>query len=519
MSKYLTAPRPSDRMPKGIPFIVGNEAAERFSYYGMRGILFVFMTQYLQTAAGENAFMSTAEATEWQSWFMASAYMFPVLGAIVSDVFLGKYRTILYLSLVYCLGHATLALTLNPALLGGIIEPRYGLAAGLAMIAVGTGAIKPCVSAHVGDQFGPGNAHLINKVYGWFYFSINFGAFFSSILTPILLVTYGPDVAFGLPGVLMAIATFVFWLGRNRFVHVPPRGTAAVKEVFSPSGVRALVNLSLIYVFIAMFWSLFDQTSSRWVGQAKEMDRSFALPDWLPSQAIDALAWTGGTISTTSDGRAIEFLPSQFQAINPILVMIFIPLFAYVVYPAINRIFTLTPLRKMAIGMFVMVPGFAVSARVQEWIDAGQTPDIGWQLLAYCLVTAAEIMVSITGLEFSYTQAPQAIKSFVMSLWLLTVTLGNVFTAVVNRLIGGGTLELDGADYYWFFTGTMLASAVLFVGATLLYRGRTYVQGDASTPDAYAPTEACRVCGAPMTLGATECPACKAAVLKAPRRR
>ena len=477
MSKYLTAPRSSDRMPLGIPFIVGNEAAERFSYYGMRAILYVFMTEYLKTAAGQNQFMSEAEATAWQGWFTAAAYFCPLLGAIVADVFLGKYRTILYLSLLYCLGHATLAFTLNPNLTGGLIEPRYGLAAGLAMIALGTGAIKPCVSAHVGDQFGSRNAHLLVKVYNWFYFSINFGSTFSTLLTPWLLKKYGPDVAFGVPGVLMAIATFVFWLGRNRFVHIPARGTAALKEAFSGEGLRAFANLAMVYVFVAMFWSLFDQTSSRWVEQAEHMDRTFAVPGWLPDRAV---SWTGGELSEAEGGsRTIEFLASQFQAINPVLVMIFIPLFAYVVYPAINAVFPLTPLRKMAIGMFVMVPGFALSAWIEGRIEAGQTPDIGWQLAAYCLVTASEIMVSITGLEFSYTQAPRALKSFVMAVFLLTVSLGNVFTAVVNEFIDAGTLVLEGADYYWFFTWAMLGAAVLFAIATMFYRGRTYVQEEA----------------------------------------
>jgi len=503
MSKYLTAPRPSDRMPLGIPFIVGNEAAARFSYYGMRAILYVFMTQHLKTAAGADAFMTEAEATEWQGWFMAAAYFCPLLGAIVADVFLGKYRTILYLSLLYCAGHGTLALTLNPSLTGGLIEPRWGLAAGLAMISLGTGAIKPCVSAHVGDQFGPRNAHLLQKVYSWFYFSINFGAFFSTMLTPILLVSFGPDVAFGLPGVLMGIATFVFWLGRHRFVHVPARGTAALKEAFSGEGLRAFANIAMVYVFIAMFWSLFDQTSSRWVEQAEHMDRTFAVPAWVPEAP---LAWTGGEIKEVGGERTIEYLASQFQAINPVLVMLFIPLFAWVIYPAINAVFPLTPLRKMAIGMFVMVPGFALSAWIQGRIEAGETPDIGWQLAAYCLVTAAEIMVSITGLEFSYTQAPRTLKSFVMAVFFLTVTLGNVFTAVVNRLITNGTLVLEGDDYYWFFTWAMLVAAGLFMVATWLYRGRTYVQEAAEV--GVTTDGRCPVCGAPLAAAMVNCPAC-----------
>jgi len=504
MSKYRTAPVETSRMPSGIPFIVGNEAAERFSYYGMRAILYVFMTEYLQTTAGENDFMTKSEATEWQGWFMAGAYMFPLLGAIIADVFLGKYRTILYLSMLYCAGHATLALTLNPDLLGGVIEPRLGLAAGLAMIALGTGAIKPCVSAHVGDQFGLQNTHLMKRVFDWFYFSINFGSTFSTILMPILLRQYGPDVAFGVPGVLMAVATFVFWLGRNRFVHVPPRGTEAIKEAFSRVGLRAFANLALIYVFIGMFWSLFDQTSSRWVEQAKHMDRTFALPGWVPDAAG---SWTGGDVKTEAGVRVVEYLPDQLQAVNPILVMLFIPLFGFVIYPAINSVFRLTPLRKMAIGMFVMVPGFALSAVIQQWIDAGQTPHIGWQIGAYCLVTASEIMVSITGLEFSYTQAPRTLKSFVMAIWLLTVTLGNMFTAIVNRLISNKTLVLDGSDYYWFFTWSMLGAALGFMVATLLYRGRTFVQSDTPEPAA-PPGKNCPVCGTAVPGGNLECQKC-----------
>ena len=88
------------------------------------------------------------------------------------------------------------------------------LGLGLALIALGAGGIKPCVSAHVGDQFGKQNKHLITKVFGWFYFSINFGSTVSMPLTPWLLEHYGPGWAFGVPGILMAIATFVFWLGR-----------------------------------------------------------------------------------------------------------------------------------------------------------------------------------------------------------------------------------------------------------------------------------------------------------------
>jgi POT family proton-dependent oligopeptide transporter len=209
---YRTAPVPSDGMPGGIPFIVVNEAAERFSYYGMRAVLVVFMTKHLMDGDGALAVMNDEEAKSWYHLFSSAVYATPLLGALLSDIWIGKYRTIIGLSIVYCLGHLALALD----------ETRLGLTVGLSLIALGSGGIKPCVSAHVGDQFGDTNGHLLSRVYAWFYFAINLGAFLSTLLTPILLDRFGPHFAFGLPGLLMFAATIVFWLGRRQFV-LPPR--------------------------------------------------------------------------------------------------------------------------------------------------------------------------------------------------------------------------------------------------------------------------------------------------------
>jgi len=404
-SKYLTSPALSDKLPKGIPYIIGNETAERFSFYGMRTILVIFMTRYLHYMIdGEvGTEMSKAAATENYHSFVAATYFFPVLGSFLSDIFLGKYRTILLLSIVYCLGHLALAL------MGGVgLDPATWLFLGLFLVAFGSGGIKPCVSAHVGDQFGPKNSHLMSRVFQWFYFAINFGSTASTLMTPILLKWYGPHIAFGVPGVLMAIATFMFWMGRHKFVHVPPGGLSFFKETFSREGVSALLKLSLIYAFVAVFWSLFDQTGSSWVLQAANMDRHFL---------------------------GIEWLESQIQVINPILVMILIPLFQFVIYPQVNKVFTLTSIRKLSIGFFIAAAGFALIAMAQELIDRGETPSIAWQLWAYVLLTCAEIMISITGLEFSYTQAPKSMKSVVMAVWLFSVSLGNLFAGGVNHYI------------------------------------------------------------------------------------
>jgi POT family proton-dependent oligopeptide transporter len=407
-------------------------------------VLVIFMTQYLRDASGELAVLSEAEATAYFHWFGTAVYFTPIAGALLADVFLGKYRTIVSLSIVYCLGHIALAMN----------DTLFGLALGLGLISLGSGGIKPCVSAHVGDQFGAANARLLPKVFSYFYFAINLGAFISTLLTPLLLEHYGPHAAFGLPGGLMILATWVFWLGRSRFIHIPPGGREFLKEAFSGEGIATMLRLGLVYLFIAIFWALFDQSGSTWVLQAKTMDRNFA---------------------------GIEWLPSQIQALNPLLILLFIPLYNKVLYPLAERFVVVTPLRKISFGLFLATGSFLICALIETWIAKGQTPNIVWQLVAYAIITAAEVLVSITALEFSYTQAPRRIKSFVMSLFLLSVSLGNLVTAAINTVIQNpdGSSKLDGASYFLFFAGMMFVAAVIFVPVAMAFKERTYIQESA----------------------------------------
>ncbi|QDU69464.1 POT family MFS transporter [Engelhardtia mirabilis] len=457
MANYRTAPASITGMPKGIPYILGNELAERFSFYGMKAILTVYMTKHLMDAAGQPDFMGDEEAKSVYHLFTAAAYFFPILGSLLADVLLGKYRTILVLSLGYCIGHAFLAMG-DTGAGAALLSPRGWLFLGMAFIAVGAGGIKPCVSAHLGDQFGPKNSGLISKVFAWWYFSINVGAATSTLLTPWLLENKGAWAAFGLPGVLMALATLTFWIGRNKFVHIQPAGWKKFKEEsFSPDGLRSLKNLTpLFLIFIPMFWAIFDQTGSAWVIQAEYMDRHFL---------------------------GVEWLESQIQAANPIMILLLIPTFTYAIYPAMGRFFEPTPLRRIGIGLFLTAAAFGLTGMLQAQIDAGGEPNIGWQLVAYLLLTSGEVLVSITSLEFAYTQAPRKMKSFIMGVYFLGVSFGNLFTSGVNQLMTGDDpmLTLDGADYYWFFTGLMLVVAVIYVVFAKTYKGSTFVQ-EAMTP-------------------------------------
>jgi len=450
-TKYLTAPVKTDKFPPGIFYIVGNEAAERFSYYGLNSILVIFMSQFLVNAHGQSDHMTDAQAEGWYHTFVSAVYFLPILGALLADAVFGKYLIILLLSVVYCFGHFALALN----------DTRLGLVIGLTLVAFGAGGIKPCVSANVGDQFGALNQHLLPRMFNWFYFSINIGSAVSTMVIPYLLEKSGPKVAFGIPGIAMLIATLVFWAGRKKFVHVPPAGLATyVREMFQRDNLKALLNVLILVPFAAMFWALWQQNFSTWVVQSEKMDRHLFGHDWLPA---------------------------QIQTVNPVFVLIMLPLFSYVVYPMLGRFVKVTPLRRFAGGLWAVIVSFLIIALIQTHIDKGEQPHILWQILAFVVLTAGEVMLSVTHLEFAYTQAPPKMKSLVMCTYLGSISLGNVFTAGVNFFIQNpdGSVKLKGASYFFFFVEVMLVTAVLFIFVSHFYRGRSYIQEEgASEPQA-----------------------------------
>jgi POT family proton-dependent oligopeptide transporter len=396
-----------DRMPRGIPFIVANEFAERFCYYGINAILTVYMTQFLR--------LGDADATKWHSLFKSGAYFFPVVGAIVADVFWGKFRTIITFSLVYATGCTVVAL----------VPGQMGLLVGLFLVAFGTGGIKPCVSANVGDQFTSKNQHLIDRAFSYFYLSINAGSSISIYLCPVLLKTHGPSLAFGVPAAMMFVATLAFWLGRKRFAVVPPAGKAWLRDVFSPEGLKTIGSVAIIYLFVAFFWALWDQSNGQtWTLQAESSLMNKALFGKDITLGFTLFGWDIH-IPTT-------LLPAQIQVVNGLLILGMVPIFTFGIYPLMGKLFRVTPLRKMGIGFFVIASSFLVVAWIEGRIQAGHTVSVWWQIFAYVILTASEILVSITALEFSYTQAPLRMKSFIAAVFLLSVSFGNLITAAVN---------------------------------------------------------------------------------------
>jgi POT family proton-dependent oligopeptide transporter len=228
-------------------------------------------------------------------------------------------------------------------------------------------------------------------------------------------------------------------------------------------GPRAVLRIISIFFLVSVFWALFDQHASSWVRQAQRMNLDLVLP-WSTSDA---------------DGKSVpavlSMLPSQISALNPLMVMALIPFNTFFLYPFISkRGWEMTPLRRMTIGMMTASLAFVVVAMIQVRINAGGDEDmisVLWQFFPYLIMTQAEVMVSITGLEFAYTQAPTRMKSTIMGFWLLSVSLGNKLTAVVTKLP-----DMDLLTSFWAFAALMGVAAVLFGIRSAFYKYRYYTQ-------------------------------------------
>ncbi len=453
-----------DRFPKQIKYIVGNEACERFSYYGMRSILALYITSVLAK--------TDDQATEIIHYFIAANYFMPLIGAWLSDKILGRYHTILWVSLFYCAGHGVLAMS---DLISGVDGKVWCLYSGLALIAFGSGGIKPCVSAFVGDQFRSDQAHLLQKAYGAFYWSINFGSFFSFLIIPWIKGRYGYGLAFGVPGVLMGMATLIFWLGTRHYVRLPPsretrsagfftvfgyalknmgarkpgqgfwdvaRSRFRAEEVDSAASVGPILG---VFALIPPFWALYDQSTSTWVMQGATM---------VPFTLM------GFTVSA-----------EQMQSANPAIVMILVPLFTLGLYPLMGRL--ATPLRRIGFGLVLTGLSFVIVAWLQKRLEAGESVSLAWQILPYIVLTAGEVLVSTTGLEFAFTEAGKEMKSTIMSFWLLTVSVGNLLVSWITKLAGAGDSSSSVSSGRFLFYGTVtLAVAGVFVVVAMLYRYR-----------------------------------------------
>ncbi|XP_038576490.1 solute carrier family 15 member 1 [Micropterus salmoides] len=371
--------------PLSIFFIVVNEFCERFSYYGMRAVLVLYFKYFLR--------WDDDLATSIYHTFVALCYLTPILGAIVADSWLGKFKTIIYLSIVYAIGQIAMAVSAihditDPDRDGTPNNMTFHVAlsmVGLFLIALGTGGIKPCVAAFGGDQFSERQEKQRRTFFSVFYLCINGGSLLSTIITPILRAQdcgiYSKQkcysLAFGVPAALMMIALVVFIVGSGMYYKAEPQGNImldvckcigfAIKNRYKHRSkkfpkrqhwmdwadekydklliaqIKMVLKVLFLYIPLPMFWTLFDQKGSRWTLQATTMDGNFGL---------------------------LVIQPDQMQTVNPILILTLVPIMDSVIYPLITKCgLNFTPLRRMTVGMLMAAIAFVCAGVVQIQID------------------------------------------------------------------------------------------------------------------------------------------------------
>jgi POT family proton-dependent oligopeptide transporter len=411
--------------PTGFWFLFWGEFAERASYYGMRAILTLYMIDVLG--------FSKADAGTLMSIFIAASYFLPLLGGFVADRYFGKYWTIVGFSLPYILGHVILG-----------IETRLFLYIALILLAMGTGVIKPNISTLMGntyDLFRPGQTRLRSEAFAMFYFAINVGAFLAQSSMPTIRTNMGYAIAFLVPAALMVVAFAIFAAGKRFYApDVITRVEKSPEERAQQWTV--LGRLFALFLMVSFFWAVFDQSATTWIYFARE------------------------NLELSLFGLAVD--PDQIQALNPLFIMIFLPIITAfwsfldvrgVRVRATDKILVGFILTALTMGIHMLAAYLSVSS--------GQKVSLWWQVIAYLVLTWAEILISVTGLELAFAAAPKHMKGFITACWLLTVGIANlVINAPLTRLYPAdepGFHFPTPTSYFAALTGMMLVVSVAFV--------------------------------------------------------
>ncbi|KAF9138052.1 peptide transporter ptr2 [Mortierella sp. GBA39] len=501
-----TLRRVADHIPASAWLVVVVEFCERFTYYGLSGP-FQNYIQYPYTdvkgadhpgAIGKG--QQTATALNY--FFQFFCYVTPIFGAIVADQYLGKYKTICVFCGVYMVGVLILVLTsIPPAIFANAALP--GLVIAMIIIGFGTGGIKANVSPMVAEQYQGTKQTVktlksgekvivcpdvtVQSIFNWFYWSINLGSL-SAIITTNVEKYYAFWLAYLIPLIMFNGAVLALWIGKDKVVKTEPRGSVLVESfrVFSiafrngrnldaakPSVIqtrdpsedatrgitwddifidelRLTLKACSVFLFFPFYWVIYNQITTNLTSQAGTM-----LLYGIPNDVVNN--------------------------IDPIVLIIFIPIFDKIIYPTLRRMgWELKPIVRISLGFFFCALAMAWTAIVQHKIyitgpnyectlcDENQTPNnvsIAWQILSYFFIAISEIFASITGLEFAFTNAPATMKSVVMAMFL--------FTNCVGALLGFAFLPLA-KDPLLLYMYAALGAAALVISVLIYFLFRDY---------------------------------------------
>jgi dipeptide/tripeptide permease len=436
--------------PRGFYFFFWGEFAERCTYYGVKTILLLYMIDILRFEKGT--------ASSILSYFMATCFFLPLLGGYIADNFLGKYRTIVYFSIPYIIAQVIIG-----------FENVYCLFFALVLIAMGSGVTKPNISTLMGmtyDQQRPGQSQLRSNAFAAFYVAINTGSFLSSLCMPIIRDNWGYRIAFLFPVVLMSIALFLFAIGK------PYYAVEKIERVrLTPEDRRqrriVLRRLFGLFVLVVFFWAVLEQYSTIWTLFARDHLQlnmfDYAEGTWQ----ANALAMLRDYLHIDLAGKQVA--ADQFQFLNGLLIIILVPSITMIWNLLARYGIRLRPTDKMFIGfLLTIITPIILSVAGFRSAEVGRVSTL-WLIVPYIIITAAEVCISVVGLELAFSAAPQSMKSFVTGCWLLTISGGQFligqlapyYEKTVNLF--GHTITFTPGVYFGCFAVAMVFVTGAFV--------------------------------------------------------
>ena len=426
--------------PKGLAFLFATEMWERFSYYGMRALLVLYMVDYLllpehaSQVSGLAALKRALErlfgplgpqpfASHIYGLYTGLVYLTPIFGGLLADRWLGRRRTVALGAALMVLGHFVMA-----------SEELFLLA--LLLLIFGNGFFKPNIVTQVGGLYAPADARR-DRAYSIFYVGINIGAFFSPLVAGSLGERVGWGYGFASAGVGMTIGLATYLIGLRRLPKDAER--AQQRAASDPAALRlALLGLALLFVPGALFWGAYEQQGNTIVLFAERFtDRGVSLFGW---RAEIPITW--------------------FQAFNPLMVFLFTPpLVAWWAWLSRKGCEPST-LAKLAIGCFGVALGYLVLA-LAAFAGGGGKASWLWLLVYFAVITASELFFSPISLSLVSRIAPASARSVVMGLWLASSFVGNFFAG----WLGGFWSSLSGVAFFVMIAGVAALAGVLVVAA------------------------------------------------------
>ena len=436
-------------VPTGHPpafwFFFWGEFAERSSYYGMRAILFLYMTQALHLADNR--------ASPLYNAFKMACYFLPLLGGFIADRWLGRYWTIVGFSVPYVVGQFLLG-----------VPNTVTMIIALLLLAGGSGVIKPNISTLLGqtyDQLRPGQERLRAAAFNWFYLSINIGALISMLCLPLVrdhyILTHLPEevrakaeaaesegkpiaefatpevlqsayrVAFAFPAWLMVASLLVFALGKRFYAteklehhHLTPEERRLQWQT--------LVRLLGIFALVVVFWFGYEHNDTLWIAFTRDYV-DLRLPFRIPFTSKTSVS------------------PDQLQFLNALFVILLVPTFNFLFAWLDPKVKIFTPMRKILAGFLMTTLAIGLMATagflVQglTGVPAPAKVSLLWPALAYVVLTFGEVLLYGTMLELAYAAAPKSMKGFVTACFLLTSALGNFLNVGWTPLYGGSLTD------------------------------------------------------------------------------